>query len=81
MDIDGFLVLPAVNQQDRFRIVQWLAVFIPQVPGFRPDGSYGAAGSHLFGKLPGISVFPGVADIYSNGHILPLLFPTGYLTG
>ena len=73
MDINRFLVHPAVDKQDRFRIVQRLAVLLPQVSGFRPDGGHGAAAVHFFSELPGISVFAGVSYIHSHCHAFRLL--------
>ena len=72
VNINRFLVLPAVDQQNGFRIVQRLVVLIPQVPGFRPDRGHGAAAGHFFSKLPGIAVFACISQVHCNGHHLSL---------
>ena len=66
--INRFLAFPAVDQQDRFRIVQRLVILIPRVSGFRPDRGHSTARGHLLGKLPGIAVFAGITQIHGDRH-------------
>lgn len=44
MRVDGGLIRPAVDQQDGFRIIQWLKILIAEISGlfsdaFRDTGS------------------------------------------
>ena len=69
MGINGSLILPAINEQDGFRIIKWLIILVAQIPGFSPDGSYRSAGGHALLQKTYTTDFLTKKRIKNNGTV------------
>ena len=68
MLIDGFLILPGIDQKHRLRVIHRYIIFVPQIPLFRPDGVSRTGSSHLLSKFLSVSVYSCISQINNDAH-------------
>lgn len=68
MQIERSLVLPAIDQQHRLRILHREKVFVLKIAIFGADFLYKTANGHFFGKLACAAVFAGVIQMNGKSH-------------
>ena len=73
MRIDSCLITPAVDQQDGFRVIQWLKILITQIAFLFTDGSSNSRRLHLLCECSGRAIGSSVIKIDCD-HLCILLF-------
>ena len=71
MPVNGCLISPDVNQQNRFRVVHGKEIGISPVSALLTDQTGGPAALHLFRELAGVASLSGVIQIHDNAHSAP----------